>query len=87
MIAIDGSFSLVYGTSASSPTLGSILTLINQERLEAGKTSIGFINPVAYANPEVFNDITKGTNQGCGTEGFSAAPGWDPVVSNKIFNA
>lgn len=82
MIAIDGEFSLVYGTSASSPTLGSILTLINQERLAAGKSSIGFINPVAYANPGVFNDITEGTNQGCGTEGFSAAPGWDPVVSD-----
>lgn len=88
MIAIDGEFGLVYGTSASSPTLGSILTLINQERLEAGKSSIGFINPVAYANPDVFNDITEGTNQGCGTEGFSSAPGWDPVVSNpKIINA
>lgn len=82
MIAIDGEFGLVYGTSASSPTFGSILTLINQERLAAGKSSIGFINPVAYAHPEVFNDVTEGTNQGCGTVGFSAAPGWDPVVSN-----
>jgi hypothetical protein len=31
-----------------------------------------------YANPKMFNDITEGTNPGCGTKGFPAAPGWDP---------
>ncbi|EMC93369.1 hypothetical protein BAUCODRAFT_113640 [Baudoinia panamericana UAMH 10762] len=80
VIAIDGNFSLVYGTSASSPTFGSILTLINQERLNIGKSSVGFINPTLYANPWVMNDITEGGNQGCGTPGFSAEPGWDPVT-------
>ena len=80
MIAIDGNFSLVFGTSASAPTLGSIFTLINQERYDAGKNSIGFINPTAYAHPEVFNDITLGGNQGCGTPGFEATTGWDPVT-------
>ncbi|TKA24573.1 hypothetical protein B0A54_17540 [Friedmanniomyces endolithicus] len=80
VIAIDGNFSLVYGTSASSPTTGSILTLINQARLDRGKSSIGFINPVIYAHPEILNDITEGGNQGCGTPGFESAPGWDPVT-------
>ena len=80
VIAIDGTFGLVFGTSASSPTLGSILTLINQARFDIGKGSIGFINPTAYAHPGVFNDITQGGNQGCGTPGFSSAPGWDPVT-------
>lgn len=80
VIAIDGNFSLVYGTSASSPTTGSILTLINQARYNAGKSSIGFINPVLYAHPGILNDITEGGNQGCGTPGFSSAPGWDPVT-------
>ena len=28
----------------------------------------------------MFNDITNGTNPGCGTEGFNATPGWDPVT-------
>lgn len=79
VVAIDGQFALVYGTSASSPTLGSILTLINEARYNAGKSSIGFVNPVAYAHPEAFNDITEGGNQGCATPGFSSAPGWDPV--------
>ncbi|KAF2172496.1 hypothetical protein M409DRAFT_63164 [Zasmidium cellare ATCC 36951] len=80
VVAVDGNFTLVYGTSASSPTLGSILTLINEARYNAGKSSIGFINPVAYAHPEAFNDITEGGNQGCNTPGFSAATGWDPVT-------
>jgi len=67
------------GTSASAPVLGAIFTLINQKRLATGKSSIGFINPVLYANPSAMNDITIGGNQGCGTAGFSSAPGWDPV--------
>lgn len=81
VVSVVGNFSRVYGTSASTPTFAAILTLINQERLSANKSTVGFINPVAYAHPEVFNDITAGGNQGCGTKGFSSAPGWDPVVS------
>lgn len=80
VVAIDGTWSLVYGTSASSPTLGSIITLINEARYNIGKGSVGFLNPVAYAHPEVFNDITTGGNQGCATPGFSAVSGWDPVT-------
>lgn len=80
VVAVDGVFALIYGTSASSPTVGSIFTLINEFRYKAGKTSIGFVNPVLYANPGLLNDITSGGNQGCGTPGFTAVPGWDPVT-------
>ncbi|KAK3071726.1 hypothetical protein LTR53_008121 [Teratosphaeriaceae sp. CCFEE 6253] len=80
VVAIDGNFSLVFGTSASAPTTGSILTLINQARLNKGKSSIGFINPVLYAHPNILNDITEGGNQGCGTPGFESTTGWDPVT-------
>lgn len=38
------------------------------------------IDPVLYANPWMMNDITKGSNPGCGTEGFNASKGWDPVT-------
>ncbi|KAL6900046.1 peptidase S8/S53 domain-containing protein [Trichoderma evansii] len=41
---------------------------------------IGFINPVLYQHPEVFNDIIGGSNPGCNTTGFSAVEGWDPVT-------
>ncbi|KAH7397703.1 peptidase S8/S53 domain-containing protein [Cadophora sp. MPI-SDFR-AT-0126] len=80
VIAIDGNFSYVYGTSASAPTFGSVLTLINSARLAVGKSSIGFINPTLYAHPGVMNDITSGGNQGCGTPGFQSVKGWDPVT-------
>lgn len=56
------------------------MTLINEQRLKAGKGPVGFINPVMYQNPQVFNDITKGNNEGCDTKGFFAVPGWDPVT-------
>ncbi|MCJ1408986.1 hypothetical protein MMC19_003063 [Ptychographa xylographoides] len=80
VIAIDGSFSLVFGTSASSPTFGSVLAIVNEARFNEGKTSIGFVNPTLYAHPHMMNDITSGGNQGCGTKGFTAVPGWDPVT-------
>lgn len=80
VVAVDGEFALVYGTSASSPTFGSVVALLNEERLKAGKGSVGFLNPTLYANPGVLNDITEGGNQGCGTPGFSSAEGWDPVT-------
>ncbi|TDL20635.1 subtilisin-like protein [Rickenella mellea] len=82
VIAVDGEFALVFGTSASSPVVGAILTLINDARLAIGKRPIGFINPTIYSDffNGAFNDITTGGNQGCGTPGFTSAPGWDPVT-------
>ncbi|KDQ54116.1 hypothetical protein JAAARDRAFT_412436 [Jaapia argillacea MUCL 33604] len=82
VVAVDGGFYLVYGTSASSPVTGAILTLVNDARLAAGKKPIGFINPTIYSSAfeGAFHDITTGSNPGCGTEGFYAAPGWDPVT-------
>lgn len=83
VVAVDGSFSLVYGTSASSPVVGSIFTLINEQLAAAGKSPVGFVNPVLYDNPDALNDITNGTNPGCGTSGFSAEPGWDRKLTSS----
>jgi len=82
VVAAEGEFLLEWGTSASSPTLGAILAMINDARLAAGKSTIGFINPTLYSAPfqAALNDITVGGNPGCGTEGFSTAVGWDPVT-------
>ncbi|KAJ5064386.1 peptidase S8/S53 domain-containing protein [Bipolaris maydis] len=79
-IAIMGKWTTIYGTSCSTPTVASIITLINEARYNAGKVSVGFINPVLYANPQMFNDIKEGHNPGCNTSGFAAAPGWDPLT-------
>ena len=81
LLNIDGGCVVLQGgTSASTPIVASIVTLINNERLNAGKSPVGFINPTLYANPGAFNDITQGHNIGCRTNGFSAVEGWDPVT-------
>ncbi|KAI1314045.1 peptidase S8/S53 domain-containing protein [Xylaria venustula] len=76
---IDGGFQAFTGTSAAAPTFGAMITLINGERIKAGKGPVGFLNEVLYAHPEVFDDITEGHQSGCGTEGFQAVDGWDPA--------
>ncbi|KAK4047243.1 hypothetical protein OIV83_005547 [Microbotryomycetes sp. JL201] len=82
IVAIDGDFALVYGTSASAPVVGAMLSSVNDARLAAGKSPIGFANPALYSKSfkNAFNDITRGGNQGCGTAGFTAVQGWDPVT-------
>ena len=45
LLAVDGEFSSVFGTSASTPVVASIITLINDARITAGKGSVGFLNP------------------------------------------
>ncbi|KAK5116014.1 hypothetical protein LTR62_000470 [Meristemomyces frigidus] len=77
---IKGAFALSGGTSASTPIFAAILNRINEERLAVGKGPVGFANPVLYAHPEVLNDVVNGSNPACGTEGFRAAKGWDPVT-------
>ncbi|KJA26189.1 hypothetical protein HYPSUDRAFT_63917 [Hypholoma sublateritium FD-334 SS-4] len=82
VIGVDGTLSLVFGTSASAPVVASVITLINDARIAIGKGPVGFINPVLYSPifAPAFNDIVTGGNQGCGTPGFNATPGWDPVT-------
>lgn len=48
----------VGGTSASAPIFSSIITLINEQRLAAGKSTVGFINPTIYQNPDAFTDVS-----------------------------
>lgn len=77
---VNGSVNHWYGTSLSSPIWASVVTLLNQARSEAGKGPVGFINPTLYANPWALNDIVNGSNPNCGSSGFAAVPGWDPVT-------
>ncbi|KZO98258.1 subtilisin-like protein [Calocera viscosa TUFC12733] len=80
VVAADGNFTLGSGTSASTPVVASVFTLINDVRLAIGKKPVGFVNPALYAAPWILNDIVSGSNPGCGTDGFEAVPGWDPVT-------
>jgi tripeptidyl-peptidase-1 len=77
----------VDGTSASSPALAGLISLINGARLDAGKSAVGFVNPLLYsmyaAQPQNFHDITFGDNKCtrnfCMEYGYNATQGWDPV--------
>ncbi|TAQ87686.1 hypothetical protein B7494_g3994 [Chlorociboria aeruginascens] len=80
LVYSNGSWWLVGGTSLSSPVWGAVLTLANEARLAAGKSTVGFVHPVLYQHPEAFTDITVGSNPGCNSPGFLAAKGWDPVT-------
>eukprot|EP00483_Globobulimina_turgida_P009390 UN09409 len=67
-----------------------MISMINYKRIESGKSSLGFINPVLYSlcskskdENKYFNDVTEGYNVGCEVDnniGFYAADGWDPVT-------
>ncbi|KAI0809624.1 peptidase S8/S53 domain-containing protein [Xylaria sp. FL0064] len=80
VVFTGGQWRLIGGTSLSSPVFASVITLINEARLRAGKSTLGFLHPILYAHPEVFHDVTVGNNPGCNNSpGFPNARGWDPV--------
>jgi kumamolisin len=67
-VRIDGTDTVIGGTSAVAPLWAGLVARINSAR----GTPIGFINPQLYASASVLNDITVGNN---GT--YAAATGWD----------
>ncbi|KAI0675267.1 subtilisin-like protein [Trametes maxima] len=78
----SGEIQLSGGTSASAPIVAAMLTAVNDARIAAGKSPIGWINPALYSHmfANVWNDITDGSNPACGKDGFPATSGWDPVT-------
>lgn len=80
VIALNETLLTVMGTSASAPTFASVVAKINHGRLSAGKKSVGFLNPVLYALPNMLHDVVNGSNYGCGGGAFPADEGWDPVT-------
>ncbi|XP_054469833.1 tripeptidyl-peptidase 1 [Anoplopoma fimbria] len=76
----------VSGTSASTPVVGGILSLINDQRLLKGLPALGFLNPRLYKlKGQALFDVTEGCHLACLDEqvqgkGFCAAPSWDPVT-------
>ncbi|KAH9047968.1 subtilisin-like protein [Lactarius deliciosus] len=70
-----------YGTSCSVPIVAGVISLLNDYLITNGRPPLGFLNIRLYDDGFAgLNDITSGSNPGCGTNGFSAAPGWDPVT-------
>ena len=67
-VRVDGSDTVIGGTSAVAPLWAGLIARINSTKGAAA----GYINPQLYKNPTVLNDITQGNNGA-----FSAAAGWD----------
>ncbi|KAI7973765.1 hypothetical protein EIK77_001828 [Talaromyces pinophilus] len=49
---------LEYGTSASVPSFASIINLINEHRIAAGRDPVGFLIPVLYQHPKAFTNVS-----------------------------
>jgi tripeptidyl-peptidase-1 len=92
-ITVGGAVYVGSGTSASTPVMAGMFTLINGKRLQAGKAPLGWITPTLYSlggnSSDIFNDITSGKNNCCAGQpnsqtccqyGFNAAPAWDPMT-------
>jgi kumamolisin len=67
-VRVDGSDTVIGGTSAVAPLWAALIARINSS---TGKAA-GYINPQLYQNPKDLRDITQGNNGD-----FAAQPGWD----------
>jgi kumamolisin len=67
-VRIDGTDTVIGGTSAAAPLWASLIARVNQL---SGKP-VGYINPLLYQNAKALRDITQGNNGD-----FDATVGWD----------
>jgi kumamolisin len=67
-VRIDGTDTVIGGTSAVAPLWAGLIARINSTR----GTPVGLINPQLYATASVLNDITTGNNGS-----YEAGQGWD----------
>jgi kumamolisin len=67
-VRVDGTASVIGGTSAVAPLWAALIARVNQLN---GKPA-GFVNPQLYQSPSALRDITSGNNGD-----FAAATGWD----------
>lgn len=71
---------LIDHTYVTLQTFAGVISLLNDFLISNGKSPLGFLNPFLYSTGvSGFNDIISGSNPGCGTNGFTAGAGWDPV--------
>lgn len=84
----QGQVEQIGGTSASFPEWASLISQINDYRISEGKSTLGFLNPALYSADysTSFYDITSGSNEGCNTNGFPAATGWDAATGLGSMN-
>ena len=91
-MVLDGQFVVSGGTSASAPEFSGLISLINDRRLSAGLSPLGFLNTRLYQlaashQSEAFYTMATGTSA-CTSAGtccptstsFPAAEAWDPIT-------
>lgn len=88
-VITNGKTQGVGGTSASCPLVAGLVSLLNEHRLQNGKSSLGFLNPLLYkmgAAKTGYQDVTVGNNRLDEmsimhlSEGYSCTEGWDAVT-------
>jgi tripeptidyl-peptidase-1 len=82
LVVDAGNFSVVDGTSASSPVMGAFASLVNSFRLSNGVSTLGWLTPLLYLNASSFaQDITSGGVNNC-----SAANGYNAATEKYTYN-
>lgn len=84
-VYFGGGFGGIFGgTSAATPLWAGFCALVNQQALQNGENTMGFINPAIYAiglsniYNSCFHDTTNGDNTWSGSPNlFYAVPGYD----------
>ncbi|KAJ1402641.1 hypothetical protein B484DRAFT_231755 [Ochromonadaceae sp. CCMP2298] len=73
-VIVQGSTESLFGTSASAPVFGALISLLNAVKIADGKGAVGFLNPTLWAygvnntfgvngtSADLFNDVTEGNN-------------------------
>ena len=84
-VVCDGFVAGMQGTSASTPVVAAMASLLNAARLKRGMAPLGLLTPLIWQHPEAFTDVVVGSNAvAAGFEGrsygFNATAGWDPVT-------
>ncbi|EIW55941.1 subtilisin-like protein [Trametes versicolor FP-101664 SS1] len=81
-VLVDGEVQSINSTSASSATFAAIVALLNDRLLNAGKSPLGFLNPLLYSKglPALTDIVSGGSSTSDGESSFAAMPGWDPVT-------
>jgi tripeptidyl-peptidase-1 len=73
-VRVGKTWQIVSGTSAAAPVVAGMVALLNSLLLDAGKPSVGWMNPAIYANATHFlRDIDSGNNK-CTAVGDSVSP-------------
>ena len=81
------------GTSFAAPMWAGFMALINQQAVENGNPTLGFVNPAIYnlgvsaGYSAAFHDITSGSNGEPATTGYDLATGWGSMNGVGLITA